>query len=51
MSNGTAPVDHGVGKKAWLPPLGSWKYHALMIAIAALVFGPLGGVTAAYMNF
>ena len=45
------PVSHGVAKKAWLPPLGSWKYHALMIGIAAIILGPLGGITAAYMNF
>ena len=35
----------------WLPPVGSWKYHALLGAIGMLVLGPLGGVTASYMNF
>ncbi len=35
----------------WLPAVGSWKYHLLLGAIGVLVLGPLGGVTAAYMNF
>ncbi len=36
---------------AWLPPVGSWGYYALLAAIGMLVLGPLGGITAAYMNF
>ena len=35
----------------WLPPQGTWKYHALLGALGILVLGPLGGVTASYMNF
>lgn len=35
----------------WLPPMGSWKFHALLGAVAILILGPLGGVTATYMNF
>src|SRR5438876_11000717 len=35
----------------WLPPAGTWKYHALLLALGILVLGPLGGVTASYMNF
>jgi hypothetical protein len=35
----------------WLPPMGSWKFHALLGAIAIFILGPLGGVTATYMNF
>ncbi len=35
----------------WLPPIGSWRYYALLGALGILVLGPLGGVTAAYMNF
>ncbi len=35
----------------WLPAAGSWKYHALLLALGILVLGPLGGVTASYMNF
>src|SRR5437870_11941294 len=35
----------------WLPDEGTWKYHALLLGIGILVLGPLGGVTASYMNF
>jgi uncharacterized oligopeptide transporter (OPT) family protein len=35
----------------WLPAEGTWKYHALLLALGILVLGPLGGLTAAYMNF
>src|SRR4030088_1974492 len=35
----------------WLPAPGTWKYHALLLALGILVLGPLGGLTAAYMNF
>jgi len=35
----------------WLPPVGSPAYHVLLVAVALLILGPLGGVTAAYMNF
>ena len=36
---------------AWLPPIGSKRYYAMLAALGSLVLGPLGGVTAAYMNF
>jgi uncharacterized oligopeptide transporter (OPT) family protein len=36
---------------SWLPEPGSWKYHALLVGLGVLVLGPLGGVTASYMNF
>jgi uncharacterized oligopeptide transporter (OPT) family protein len=36
---------------SWLPREGTWKYHALLLALGILVLGPLGGVTASYMNF
>jgi len=35
----------------WLPAIGTWKYHALLAGIGMLILGPLGGVTASYMNF
>ncbi len=34
----------------WLPPVGSWRYYALLGSLGMLVLGPLGGVTAAFMN-
>ncbi|MBK7659224.1 MAG: OPT/YSL family transporter [Betaproteobacteria bacterium] len=36
---------------SWLPPVGTWKYHALLLALGIGVLGPLGGVTASFMNF
>ncbi len=36
---------------AWLPPIGTWQYYALLGALGMLVLGPLGGVTASFMNF
>lgn len=36
---------------SWLPAVGTWKYHALLVGLGVFVLGPLGGVTASYMNF
>ncbi len=36
---------------AWLPTRGTWKYHLLLVGLGIFVLGPLGGVTASYMNF
>ncbi len=36
---------------AWLPPIGSKAYYLMLGVVAVFVLGPLGGVTAAYMNF
>ena len=49
-----APDSHAVvsaPRWSWLPPPGTWKYHALLIGLGIFVLGPLGGVTASYMNF
>ena len=35
----------------WLPPIGSRSYYILLALLGSLVLGPLGGVTASYMNF
>ncbi|MDQ6638511.1 MAG: OPT/YSL family transporter [Pseudomonadota bacterium] len=35
----------------WLPVPGTWRYHALLLALGIFVLGPLGGLTASYMNF
>jgi hypothetical protein len=49
------PVHAGVAASVprwqWLPAVNSWKYHLLIGAIGILILGPLGGVTASYMNF
>ena len=36
---------------AWLPPIGTPAYYAMLVAIGMLVLGPLGGLAASYMNF
>jgi uncharacterized oligopeptide transporter (OPT) family protein len=43
-------ASHTAPRWAWLPPIDSWKYHLLLGAIGILVLGPLGGITASYMN-
>lgn len=35
----------------WLPRVGTPGYHFLLAGIAIFILGPLGGITAAYMNF
>jgi len=35
----------------WLPAIGTWKYHLLLLFLGVFILGPLGGVTASYMNF
>jgi uncharacterized oligopeptide transporter (OPT) family protein len=35
----------------FLPPIGSVGYYTLLAVIAIFILGPLGGVTASYMNF
>ena len=40
-----------ISRWAWLPAQGTWKYHLLLVGLGIFVLGPLGGVTASYMNF
>ena len=35
----------------WLPPPGSPMFHVLLAGVAIFILGPLGGISAAYMNF
>src|ERR1041385_1748742 len=35
----------------FLPPIGSPGYHILLGAVAIFILGPLGGISAAFMNF
>jgi OPT oligopeptide transporter protein len=37
--------------KRFLPRIGSAGYHLLLTAVAILILGPLGGISAAFMNF
>lgn len=38
-------------RRSLLPAIGSRNYHLMLGTIAILILGPLGGITAAYMNF
>ena len=46
-----APTAPTAPHWAWLPPIGSKRYYLMLGLLGALVLGPLGGVTASYMNF
>lgn len=37
--------------RKYLPPINTPRYHILLGVIAIFILGPLGGITAAYMNF
>jgi uncharacterized oligopeptide transporter (OPT) family protein len=46
------PVEsHEVKAKSYLPKIGSPGYYILLAAVAIFILGPLGGISAAYMNF
>src|SRR3954464_14429240 len=53
MPNAPSPsvASHGTAKKSYLPAIDSPGYYILLGAVAILILGPLGGITAAYMNF
>ena len=46
-----SPAGPSAPRWRWLPAPGTWKYHALLLGLGIFVLGPLGGVTASYMNF
>jgi uncharacterized oligopeptide transporter (OPT) family protein len=43
--------DRPAGLRRFLPPIGSPRYHLLLGCVAIFLLGPLGGVSAAFMNF
>ena len=43
--------SRAVGLRRFLPPIGSNAYHILLGCVAIFILGPLGGVSAAFMNF
>jgi uncharacterized oligopeptide transporter (OPT) family protein len=48
MQSSSSPAT---GLKRFLPAIGSPAYHLMLGAVAILVLGPLGGISAAFMNF
>ena len=46
-----AAIASSPARFRFLPPIGSRRYHVLLAAVAIFVLGPLGGITASYMNF
>ena len=52
MANAPLSSDSPGGpRRGFLPRLGSPAYHLLLSAVAILILGPLGGLSAAFMNF
>jgi uncharacterized oligopeptide transporter (OPT) family protein len=45
------PQATTVRSNRFLPRIGSPGYHLLLTAVAILILGPLGGISAAFMNF
>src|SRR5215472_9187663 len=45
------PSPDVIRHRRFLPPIGSPGYHLLLGAVAILILGPLGGISAAFMNF
>ena len=45
------PLAASAPRWSWLPATGTWQYHALLLGLGIFVLGPLGGVSASYMNF
>jgi uncharacterized oligopeptide transporter (OPT) family protein len=46
-----ATPDRPSAPPRWLPRIGSPAYHVMLSAVAILILGPLGGISAAFMNF
>ena len=51
MTNEPTSPDHTIKAWAFLPAINSPKYHLLLGAVAIFILGPLGAISAAYMNF
>jgi uncharacterized oligopeptide transporter (OPT) family protein len=45
------PPEGKIQAWSFLPPINSPKYHLLIGIVALFILGPLGGISAAYMNF
>ena len=47
----TPSAPESTGIRRFLPPIGSPAYHVMLATVAILILGPLGGISAAFMNF
>jgi uncharacterized oligopeptide transporter (OPT) family protein len=47
----TPPATEPEGLKRFLPRIGSPAYHVMLSVVALFILGPLGGISAAFMNF
>lgn len=47
----TAPSAPASESRRFLPKIGSPAYHVMLSLVAILILGPLGGISAAFMNF
>jgi uncharacterized oligopeptide transporter (OPT) family protein len=45
------PVIESSAKRRFLPRIGSPAYHVMLSCVALFLLGPLGGISAAFMNF
>src|SRR5262245_31385123 len=45
------PNESDSGLKRFLPRIGSPGYHLLLAVVAIFILGPLGGISASFMNF
>ncbi len=48
VTPGTTPAT---GPRRFLPKIGSPAYHVMLSLVAIFILGPLGGISAAFMNF
>jgi hypothetical protein len=51
MTTDANPPERQIKAWSFLPPINTPKYHLLLGAVAIFILGPLGGISAAYMNF
>src|SRR5260370_12865920 len=48
---GTSQQSRVPSPRRFLPRIGSPAYHVMLACVAILILGPLGGISAAFMNF
>src|SRR5260370_28826067 len=48
---GTSQQSPIPSPRRFLPRIGSPAYHVMLACVAILILGPLGGISAAFMNF